>query len=102
MRQQGHRSGYSKIENNQQEASVDHLVRIAKNFGMTVDEVIYFGERTDLPEEVTFVKDKADYEKFQLINELDIEEKNILFKLIETFASKKRFKDYLQQNIASL
>jgi len=38
----------------------------------------------------------------QLINELDEEEKNILLKLIETFISKKRFKDYLQQNIATL
>ncbi|AZI20637.1 hypothetical protein EIH08_07860 [Chryseobacterium taklimakanense] len=28
--------------------------------------------------------------------------KNILLKLIETFVSKKRFKDYLQKNIAAL
>jgi hypothetical protein len=40
-------------------------------------------------------------EQLQLINELDMEGKNILLKLIETFVSKKRFKDYLQ-NIAAL
>jgi len=41
-------------------------------------------------------------EQLQLINELDEEEKSILLKLIETFVSKKRFKDFVQQNIAAL
>jgi hypothetical protein len=48
------------------------------------------------------IADKAAIEQLQLINELDEEEKNILLKLIETFVSKKRFKEYLQQNIATL
>lgn len=46
--------------------------------------------------------DKAALEQLQLINELNEEEKGILLKLIETFVSKKRFKDYLQKNIAAL
>lgn len=46
--------------------------------------------------------DKATLEQLKLINELDAEEKGILLKLIETFVSKKRFKDYLQNNIATL
>jgi hypothetical protein len=41
-------------------------------------------------------------EQLKLINELDNEEKNILLKLIETFIPKKRFKEYLQKNIATL
>ena len=96
-----HRSGYSKMENNQQEISVDSLVYIAKNFGISVDDVIYFNEKNSVPNEVS-VKDKATLEQLQLINELEEEEKTILLKLIETFVSKKRFKDYLQKNIASL
>lgn len=80
---------------------VSCLVRIAKNFGMTVDDVIYFGERNGVPQEIS-VEDKATLEQLQLINELEEEEKNILLKLIETFISKKRFKDYLQRNIATL
>jgi len=47
-------------------------------------------------------KDKETIEQLQLINELDTEEKSILLKLIDTFVSKKRFKDYLQKNIAAL
>jgi len=96
-----HRSGYSKMENNQQDIPVDCLIHIAKNFGMTVDDVIYFGERSSIPNEIS-VEDKAVLEQLQLINELDKEEKNILLKLIETFVSKKRFKDYLEKNIATL
>ena len=96
-----HRSGYSKIENDQQEIAVDDLVCLSKHFGMSVDEIIYFDDRNGVPNEVT-VKDKETLEQLQLINELDKEEKTILLKLIETFVSKKRFKDYLQKNIAAL
>lgn len=96
-----HRSGYFKMENNQQEIPVDCLIQSARNFGMTVDEVIYFGEKNAIPGEVS-VEDKATLEQLQLINELEPQEKNILLKLIETFVSKKRFKDYLQKNIAAL
>jgi len=96
-----HRSGYSKMENNQQEIPVDCLIQIAKNFGMSVDDVIYFDEKNGMPNEVS-MNDKAAIEQLQLINELNEEEKGILLKLIETFVSKKRFKDYLQKNIATL
>ena len=96
-----HRSGYSKMENNQQEIPVDCLILIAKNFGMSVDDVIYFDEKNGVPNEVS-MNDKAALEQLQLINELNEEEKGILLKLIETFVSKKRFKDYLEKNIAAL
>lgn len=96
-----HRTGYSKMENNQQEIPINGLVHIAKHFGMTIDDVIYFGEKNTIPTEIT-IEDKATLEQLQLINELEKEEKNILLKLIETFISKKRFKDYLQKNIAAL
>ena len=96
-----HRSGYSKMENNQQDISVDALVAIAKNFGLTVDDIIYYGDKNSVPKEIS-MEDKKALEQLQLINELEDEEKNILLKLIETFVSKKRFKEYLQKNIAAL
>ncbi len=89
------------MENNQQDVPIDCLVLIARHFGTTVDEVISFGEKNNQPQEIS-VEDKATLEQLQLINELDAEEKTILLKLIETFVSKKRFKDYLQKNIAAL
>lgn len=96
-----HRSGYSKMENNQQEVLVDCLIQIAKNFGMSVVDVIFFDEKNGVPNQVS-MNDKTALEQLQLINELNEEEKNILLKLIETFVSKKGFKDYLQKNIAAL
>ncbi len=96
-----HRTGYSKMENNQQDIPVDGLIYIAKSFGMTVDDIIYFEENNNAPKEVS-IEDKATLEQLSLINELEQDEKSILLKLIETFVSKKRFKDYLEKNIATL
>ncbi len=96
-----HRTGYSKMENNQQDIPVDKLIFVAKHFGIAVDDIIFFNEKNSVPNEVS-VEDSAVLEQLKLINELDTEEKNILLKLIETFVSKKRFKDYLQKNIAAL
>lgn len=96
-----HRTGYSKMENNQQEIPVDRLIYIAKNFGITIDDIIFFEEKNSVPNEVS-MEDKATLEQLKLINELDTEEKTILLKLIETFVSKKRFKEYLQNNISAL
>lgn len=96
-----HRTGYSKMENNQQDIPVDKLVFVAKHFGISVDDIIFFNEKNNVPNEFS-MEDTAVLEQLKLINELDNEEKNILLKLIETFVSKKRFKDYLQKNIAAL
>jgi transcriptional regulator with XRE-family HTH domain len=96
-----HRTGYSKMENNQQEIPVDRLIYIAKNFGISVDDIIFYNDKNGIPNEVS-IEDKAMLEQLNLINELDSEEKSILLKLIETFVSKKRFKDYLEKNLATL
>lgn len=96
-----HRTGYSKMENNQQDIPVDKLIFVAKHFGIPVDDIIFFNEKNGVPNEIS-VQDNSVLEQLKLINELEAEEKNILLKLIETFVSKKRFKEYLQQNIAAL
>jgi transcriptional regulator with XRE-family HTH domain len=95
-----HRSGYSKIENNQQDISIEALIHLSKHFNMSLDDIVSF-DNSKIPNEIS-LEDKATLEQLQLINELDLEEKTILLKLIETFVSKKRFKDYLQNNIANL
>ena len=45
---------------------------------------------------------KSTVEQMKLIQELDQEEKNMIFKMIETFLTKKKFKDFFSQNIAVL
>ena len=94
-----HRSNYSKIENGQREISVAALDKIAQYFDSTIDELIHMGD--DVPQEVD-ISDKSSLEQLKLINELDEEDRNMVLKMIETFLTKKKFKDFFQKNVAAL
>jgi hypothetical protein len=56
---------------------------------------------TDIPKEIT-LEDKTATEQARLIAELDVKDKNIVFGMIETMLTKKKFKDFFQKNIAAL
>ena len=92
-----HRSGYSKMENNQQDISVDALVSIAKNFGITVDDVIHFGEKNDVPQEV-IVEDKTAAEQLNLIAQLNEEDQQTIFSMIDKMLTNQKFKTFFQEN----
>ena len=94
-----HRSNYSKIENDQREISVVALSKIARFFNLTVDQLINMEE--GMPKEIQ-VQDKSTLEQLKLIQELEPEEKNMVFKMIDTFLTKKKFKDFFNKNIAAL
>lgn len=94
-----HRSNYSKIESGQREISIEALEKIAKHFGMTIDQLVHM--EGDAPKEVT-IEDKTDLEQLRLLQLLEPEEKNMVIKMIDTFLTKKKFKDFFQSNIATL
>ncbi len=94
-----HRSNYSKVESGQRELSVKALSKIAKYFGITLDELVN-GEG-GLPEEVS-IEDTNTMEQVKLIQELNEEDRNMVFKMIETFLTKKKFKDFFNKNVAAL
>jgi transcriptional regulator with XRE-family HTH domain len=94
-----HRSNYSKIESGQREISVDALNKVARYFGMTIDQIVNFDGA--LPQEIT-VEDKTLMEQIKMIQELEPEEKNMVFKMVDTFLTKKKFKDFFQKNVAAL
>lgn len=54
-----------------------------------------------LLKEVT-VEDKTTMEQVRLIQQLDNEDKHMIFKMIGTMLTKKKFKDFFQKNIAAL
>lgn len=56
---------------------------------------------TDIPQEVT-IEDKSLLEQVKLIQDLEPEEKNMVFKMVDTFLTQKKFKDFFAKNIASL
>lgn len=94
-----HRSNYSKIENGQREISLAAIDKIAQFFNISIDELVHLGD--DIPKEVS-LEDKTTSEQVKLIQELEPEEKNMVFKMIETFLTKKKFKDFFNKNIAAL
>jgi hypothetical protein len=51
-----------------------------------------------VPEDVT-IEDKPDLEKLNLINQLEEEDKDTVFKIIDTILTKKKFKDFFNKNI---
>jgi len=94
-----HRSNYSKVESGQRELSVDALNKVSKYFGMTIDQIVNFDGA--MPQEIT-VEDKTMLEQVILIQELEPDEKTMVFKMVDTFLTKKRFKDFFQKNVATL
>ena len=53
----------------------------------------------DVPTEIT-LEDKTANEQVRLIAELDEKDKSIIFGMIETMLTKKKFKDFFQKNVA--
>jgi transcriptional regulator with XRE-family HTH domain len=94
-----HRSNYSKVESGERDLSIESINKIAKYFGMSIDELVNFNG--NIPNEVT-TEDKTLMEQVKLIQELEPEEKNMVFKMIDTFLTKKKFKDFFHKNVATL
>jgi transcriptional regulator with XRE-family HTH domain len=96
-----HRSNYSKIENGQREISLAAVDKITGYFNISIDELIHMG---DIISKEINLEDKTTIEQVNLFQELelDLEEKNMVFKKIETFLTKKKFKDFFNKNIAAL
>ncbi len=94
-----HRSNYSRVEAGDRDLSLDAVNKIARYFGMTIDELVNFDG--NIPDEVT-IGDKSLMEQVKLIAELEPDEKNMVFKMIDTFLTKKKFKDFFQKNVAAL
>lgn len=94
-----HRSNYSKVEKGERDLSLEAVNSVAKYFGMTIDQLVNFDG--NMPNEVT-VEDKSLMEQVKLIAELEEDERNMVFKMIETFLTKKKFKDFFKKNVAML
>jgi len=94
-----HRSNYSKIETEQREISVSALDKVASFFNVSIDELVHLDG--ELPQEVE-IEDKTTMEQLKLMQELDEEERSMIFKMIDSFLTKKKFKDFFNKNVASL
>jgi hypothetical protein len=62
------------------------LEKIANFFNVTLDELVYMDG--ELPQEVD-IEDKTTMEQLQLIQELDEKERSMIFKMMDSFLTKK-------------
>ena len=71
----------------------------AKFYGISIDELIHMNGK--IPEEVTII-DKSVNERLKLIEQLEEEDKNAVYRIIDTMLTKSKFKDFFQKNVATL
>jgi transcriptional regulator with XRE-family HTH domain len=93
------KSAYSKIEKGQRALTVEELQKMAQLFNLTTDQILHYDGH--LPTEVV-IEDKSAVEQLRLLQQLDNEDRQTIFKLIDTMLTKKKFKDFFQKNIATL
>ncbi|WP_291911510.1 helix-turn-helix transcriptional regulator [Chitinophaga sp. CB10] len=89
-------SNYSKIEKGEREPSIEALEKISRLFGMTIDELIHLEGK--VPSDIR-VEDKTIAEKLRLIEQLEEEDRQALYRIIDTMLTKSKFKDFFQKNM---
>ena len=94
-----HPSNYSKMEKGERDVSIEVADKLAKYYGLTLDQLIYKQDNT--PKEVT-VEDKTLNEQLRLIAQLDQDDKAMVFKMIDKMLTSKKFKDFFNKNVANL
>jgi len=66
---------------------------------MTTDQIIYYDSK--IPSEV-IIEDKTAVEQIRLIKQLDDEDKQTVFKIIDKMLTTQKFKDFFKKNVAML
>ncbi len=94
-----HPSNYSKMEKGERDVSIEVADKLAKFYGVTLDELVHMNGK--VPDEITIV-DKSTNERLKLIAQLDEEDKNAIFRIIDGMLTKSKFKDFFNKNVAML
>jgi len=75
------------------------IIILSWTFHITIDQIVNF--ESDIPKEVV-LEDKTAVEQMRLIQQLDDDDKQTIFKLIDKMLTNKKFKDFFNKNIAAL
>jgi transcriptional regulator with XRE-family HTH domain len=90
------KSSYSKLEKDLREVKISELQKLSSLFDMSFTEIINY--EGDIPKEVT-IEDKSAIEQMKLIGQLDEDDKQTIFKLIDKMLTNKKFKVFFEENI---
>ena len=94
-----HPSNYSKMEKGEREFSIEVVDKLAKYFGLTIDELVH--AKGKIPKEVK-IEDKTANEKLHMIAQLEEEDKQAVYRVIDSMLTKSKFKDFFNKNMAAL
>ncbi len=93
------KSTYSKIEKGSREVTVKELQKMAQLFSMDIDQIVKFDG--EIPKDIT-LEDKTAVEQVKLIGQLDDDDKQTVFRIIDKMLTNKKFKDFFAKNVAAL
>ena len=79
--------------------AVEELQKMAQLFNLTTDQILNYDGK--IPAEVT-IEDKTTVEQMRLIQQLEYEDKQTIFRLIDKMLTNKKFKDFFSKNVAAL
>jgi|WetSurMetagenome_2_1015567.scaffolds.fasta_scaffold1072923_1 transcriptional regulator with XRE-family HTH domain len=92
-------SNYNKMENGSREPSVAELQKLAKLYNITVDQLLNPDDTT--PKEIQ-IEDKILSERIRLIEKLEEEDKQAIYRIIDCMLTKSKFKEFFEKNVALL
>jgi transcriptional regulator with XRE-family HTH domain len=92
-------SNYNKIERGTREASVEELIRFANLFSLSLDQVVFYDDQK-LPTEVN-IESRPSFEQMELMSQLEEEDRKVLIHMIDTMLTRKRFKDFFEEQLAA-
>ena len=90
-------SNYNKVENGGREPSLEVLQKLSAILGVSIDELLS-PEDNKKPSLVT-VEDKTISEKIRLMEQLEEEDKNVLYRMLDTMLTKQKFQNFFEQNL---
>lgn len=93
------KSAYSKIEKGTRALTADELIKVAQFFNMTIDDIVHYNGT--MPKDVK-LEDQTTTAQAKLIQQLDEEDRQIIFKITEKMLSNKKFKEFFNKNVATL
>lgn len=91
------KSAYSKIEKGLRDITVAELLTMAQLFNVSIDQLVSYDG--NLPKEVV-IEGKNAMKQMRLIQQLDDDDKQTIFHIIDKMLTNKKFKDFFQKNMA--
>ncbi|WP_299466267.1 helix-turn-helix transcriptional regulator [uncultured Microscilla sp.] len=94
-----HLTHISRIENGKYKPSIDDLIKLSSIFEVSIDDIVK--GKTDEKHIEDDLQKTPLYEKIKMIEELAERDKSTILNVIDSMLTKKKFKDFLEQQFTS-